>query len=186
MALSALNYYREAINSKSPEIRPELFNLDEDPFDPGALYEAATIEESKALNEPDQPCIIISASGMATGGRVVHHLENMLPNPNNSVLLVGYQAAGTRGQYLLHGAKTLKMFGKFVDVNAEIVQIEEFSVHADSNELLAWFHSANSTPKVVYAVHGETDSAETFANLIHNKLGWKALVPTLEKAYELN
>ena len=185
MALSALNYYRDAINSRSPEIRPELFDLPEDPFDPGALNEATTVEASKALNDITQS-IIISASGMATGGRVVHHLENMLPNPNNSVLLVGYQAAGTRGQYLLSGAKTIKMYGKYVEVNAEIIQIEEFSVHADSEELLQWFKSANSIPDCVYTVHGESDSAESFANLIHNKLNWKAQVPKLDQVYDLN
>jgi metallo-beta-lactamase family protein len=185
MALSALNYYRDAINSRSPEIRPELFDLPEDPFDPGALSEATTVEASKALNDITQS-IIISASGMATGGRVVHHLENMLPNPNNSVLLVGYQAAGTRGQYLLSGAKTIKMYGKYVEVNAEIIQIEEFSVHADSEELLQWFKSANSIPDCVYTVHGESDSAESFANLIHNKLNWKAQVPKLDQVYDLN
>ena len=185
MALSALNYYREAINSKSPEIRPELFDLPEDPFDPGSLSEATTVAASKALNDINQS-IIISASGMATGGRVVHHLENMLPNPNNSVLLVGYQAAGTRGQYLLSGAKTIKMYGKYVEVNAEIIQIEEFSVHADSEELLRWFRSANSIPDCVYTVHGESDSAESFANLIHNNLNWKAKVPKLDQVYDLN
>ena len=186
MALAALNNYREAIAAKSFEIRPELFDLAEDPFDPGTLNEATTVEASKALNEITQPSIIISASGMATGGRVVHHLENMLPNPNNSVLLVGYQAAGTRGQYLLQGAKSIKMFGKFVDVNAEIIQIEEFSVHADSEELLKWFKSAESQPDCVYTVHGESSSAESFARLIHSKLNWNALVPQLEEVYELN
>ena len=186
MALSALNHYRDAINSKSPEIRPELFDLSEDPFDPGSLSEATTVEASKALNDLEQSSIIISASGMATGGRVVHHLENMLPNPNNSVLLVGYQAAGTRGQYLLSGAKTIKMYGKYVEVNAEIIQIEEFSVHADSEELLHWFKSANSIPDCVYTVHGESNSAESFANLIHRKLNWNAKVPKLDQVYDLN
>jgi len=185
MALAALGFYREAIQSKSPEIRPELFDLNEDPFDPGALFEATTVEESKALNDLNQPSIIISASGMATGGRVVHHLENMLPNPNNSILLVGYQAAGTRGQHLLSGSKSIKMFGKYVDVNAEIVQIEEFSVHADSQELLAWFQSANSTPKEIFTVHGESESADVFAKLIKEKLNWNAVVPKLDVAYEL-
>lgn len=186
MALSALKYYREALLTKSPEIRTELFNLTDDPFDPGQLYEATSIDDSKSLNNPNSPCIIISASGMATGGRVVHHLENMLPNPNHTVLLVGYQAIGTRGHSLLTGARTLKMYGKYVDVNAEIIQIEEFSVHADSLELLEWFKTANSKPKVVYAVHGETDSAETFANLIQTKLQWNAVVPKLDQVYELN
>ena len=186
MALAALRYYREAIEAKSPEIRTELLNLNEDPFDPGSLFEATTIEDSKSLNTPKQPCIIISASGMATGGRVVHHLENMLPNPNNSVLLVGYQAVGTRGHSLLTGAKSIKMFGKFIDVQAEIVQIEEFSVHADSNELLEWFKGAENKPGQVFTVHGETDSAETFAKLIQSKLGWNATVPELNRIYELH
>ena len=123
---------------------------------------------------------------MATGGRVVHHLENMLPNPNNSILLVGYQAAGTRGQYLLQGVKSIKMFGKYIDVNAEIVQIEEFSVHADSSELIKWFSSADSVPSTVFTVHGETDSAEVFAKLIQDKLHWRAMVPKLDQEYELN
>ena len=186
MALAALRHYREAIANKSPEIRPELFDLPEDPFDPGSLYEATTVEDSKALNDLNQPSIIISASGMATGGRVVHHLENMLPNPNNSILLVGYQAAGTRGQHLLTGAKSIKMFGKWVEVHAEIVQIEEFSVHADSQELLKWFQSANTIPKSVFTVHGESESADTFAKLIKEKLGWNSIVPKLELPYELN
>lgn len=186
MALSALNYYREAINSKSIEIRPELFDLNEDPFDPGLLNEATTVEESKALNDISTPSIIISASGMATGGRVVHHLEQMLPDERNSILLVGYQAAGTRGQYLLSGARNIKMYGKYVDVKAEIIQIEEFSVHADSSELLTWFTSANSSPHAVFAVHGESDSAEVFAKLIQEKLHWKAIVPKLDQIYELN
>lgn len=186
MALAALRYYREAIANKSPEIRPELFDLPEDPFDAGSLFEATTVEESKALNKLGQPSIIISASGMATGGRVVHHLENMLPNPNNSILLVGYQAAGTRGQHLLTGAKSIKMFGKYVDVNAEIVQVEEFSVHADSQELLTWFKSANTTPKSIFTVHGESESAETLAKLIKEKLGWNSMVPKLEVSYDLN
>jgi metallo-beta-lactamase family protein len=186
MALSALRCYREAIANKSPEIRPELFELPEDPFDSGSLFEATTVEDSKALNDLNQPSIIISASGMATGGRVVHHLENMLPNPNNAILLVGYQAAGTRGQHLLSGATSIKMFGKWIDVRAEIVQIEEFSVHADSQELLNWFKSADTVPKAIFAVHGESESADTFAKLINEELGWNSIVPKLELSYELN
>ncbi|MGI9199209.1 MAG: MBL fold metallo-hydrolase RNA specificity domain-containing protein [Candidatus Nanopelagicaceae bacterium] len=186
MALSALRCYREAIANKSPEIRPELFDLPEDPFDSGSLFEATTVEDSKALNDLNQPSIIISASGMATGGRVVHHLENMLPNPNNAILLVGYQAAGTRGQHLLSGATSIKMFGKWIDVRAEIVQIKEFSVHADSQELLNWFKSADTVPKAIFAVHGESESADTFAKLINEELGWNSIVPKLELSYELN
>ncbi len=185
MALATLRYYREAIYSNSSEIRTSLHNITRDPFETGLLHEAITVEQSKALNNPNRPCIIISSSGMATGGRVVHHLEHMLPNPNNSILLVGYQAAGTRGQYLLTGAKTIKMHGQYVDVKAEIVRIEEFSVHADSEELLKWFTSAKAHPKCVYTIHGESDSAEVFAELIRKKLGWKTIVPQLDSPYPL-
>jgi metallo-beta-lactamase family protein len=100
--------------------------------------------------------------------------------------LVGYQAAGTRGQHLLSGATSIKMFGKWIDVRAEIVQIEEFSVHADSQELLNWFKSADTVPKAIFAVHGESESADTFAKLINEELGWNSIVPKLELSYELN
>lgn len=177
MALAALYEYHSAIHSKSPEIREELMNQNEDPFNIGDLREAKTVEESKALNNPNEPCIIISASGMATGGRVVHHLEWMLPDPKNSILLVGYQAVGTRGQKLLSGAKFLKMYGNEVPVKAEVVQIEEFSVHGDASELIQWL-KLGPEPKNTFVIHGEKNSAQSFSKLINNDLGWAAVVPT--------
>jgi metallo-beta-lactamase family protein len=143
MALAALYEYRSAIKMKSPEIRTDLINASEDPFDVGDLREAKTVEDSKALNNPENPCIIISASGMATGGRVVHHLEWLLPDSKNTVLLVGYQAIGTRGHLLLSGVKYLKMYGNEVPVKAEVVQIEEFSVHGDASELINWMKTGS-------------------------------------------
>ena len=177
MALAALYEYHSAIHSKSPEIREELMNQNEDPFNIGDLREAKTVEESKALNNPNEPCIIISASGMATGGRVVHHLEWMLPDPKNSILLVGYQAVGTRGQKLLSGAKFLKMYGNEVQVKAEVVQIEEFSVHGDASELIQWL-KLGPEPKNTFVIHGEKNSAQSFSKLINNDLGWAAVLPT--------
>jgi len=168
MALSALHAYQSAIKNKSSEIRLEILKSNEDPFDVGDLREAKTVEQSKQLNTPNTPCIIISASGMATGGRVVHHLEWMLPNALNTVLLVGYQAIGTRGQKLLSGVKNLKMYGAEVPVKAEIVQIEEFSVHGDASELIDWLRSAPE-PENTFIVHGEKASADAFAQKVKFK-----------------
>ena len=182
MALSALREYRKAIAAKSVEIRPEFFDS-HDPFECGQMNEVTTVEASKNINEPTQPSIIISASGMATGGRVVHHLKFMAPDRRNSIILVGYQAAGTRGQQLLSGAKQLKMFGDYVPVNAEVIQIEEFSVHADSHELTQWLKGSH--PKEVYVVHGEESSAKEFAHHLHTQLGWKTTMPTQDEAYPL-
>jgi len=179
MALKALDYYREAINGGSPEIREDVRAAwaGRDPFDPGTLVELTTVDESKTVNDPAQPCIIISASGMGTGGRVVHHLRQMLPNPKHTVLLVGYQAIGTRGRALVDGAEQVKMHGELVPVNARVEQIEEFSVHADANELIAWLATSSEAPDQVFVVHGESGVAESFSDLVVKKLGWKSHAP---------
>lgn len=141
------------------------------------LRDVRTKEESVALNRPVQPCIIISASGMASGGRVVHHLRHMLPDPRNAVVFTGYQAIGTRGRSLVDGAKQVKMFGIYVPVKAEIMQDAAFSVHADASELIAWVAGLNPAPDVVYCVHGEQKSAEHLADSISEQLGLMAVVP---------
>lgn len=182
MALAALREYRRAIQNKSQEIRPEFFDAP-DPFECGQMNEITTVEQSKSINSPNQPSIIISASGMATGGRVVHHLEFMAPDQRNSIILVGYQAAGTRGQKLLAGAQTMKMYGKLVPVNAEIIQIEEFSVHADAHELTTWLSGA--TPSQVFVVHGEASSAKVFAHHLRSHLGWRTITPEQDEVYPI-
>ena len=181
MALKALDFYRQAIDEGSAEIRPEIVEAWRglDPFNPGSLVELMTPEESKTINNPEQPCIIISASGMATGGRVVHHLRNMLPNPKHTVILVGYQAVGTRGRSLADGAEFVKMHGELVPVKAQIEQIQSFSVHADANGLIEWLSSGDSQPKQVFVVHGESGAAEVFADRIKSQLGWQSLVPQM-------
>jgi metallo-beta-lactamase family protein len=175
MASAGLNVYRRAIAERWPEIRPDMFN-EVDPFDTGHLEEVRTVDESKAINKHTYPSIIIAGSGMATGGRVLHHLENRLPNPNNSVLLVGYQVEGSRGRQLVDGARTLKMFGEYVDVRAEIVNLPGFSVHADSNELVAWMASATTPPRATFVVHGEEDAATALASSIARHFGNQAIV----------
>ena len=179
MALTTLGYYRDALVAKSPDIRMDVATDYEthDLFDPGTLHELRTVEDSKSINNPKSPCIIISASGMATGGRVVHHLEMMLPNPKHTVLMVGFQAAGTRGQSLVSGEKSLKMYGQYVPVRMEVVQVGSFSVHADRNELLDWLKTSDVKPKVVYVVHGEEEAAKNFASVVSDELNLVAVVP---------
>lgn len=157
-------------------MRPD---ADADPslFDPGDLREIRTAEESMAINEPGFPCIIVSSSGMATGGRVVHHLRHLLPERRNTVVLVGYQAAGTRGRDLANGAATLKIHGRYVPVHAEVVTVDGFSVHADADEVLGWLALAPAPPAAVYVVHGEPQASATLAGRIRAELGWTAVVP---------
>lgn len=176
MALAALSVYRDGVARGDPDVRPGLAGI-ESAFDPGDLREAHSPEESKRLNDPPRPCIIVSASGMASGGRVVHHLKHLLPDPRNAVILVGFQAAGTRGRALLDGAPAIKMHGRYVPVRAEVVDIDGFSVHADSDGLVDWLTSAGSEPDVVYVVHGEPEASAALASRIRHELGWTAVVP---------
>ena len=176
MALGALAIYRAAVAAGAPDIRPAAFD-DPATFDPGDLREVRSAQESMAINEPSHPCIIISASGMATGGRVVHHLKHLLPNPRNTVVLVGFQAEGTRGRDLAEGARQLKMHGRYIPVRAEVTSVEGFSVHADADELLAWLATTPRPPEAVYVVHGEVQAAATLAGRIRSELGWLAVTP---------
>ena len=179
MALTSLKYYRDAIDAHAPEIRDDVATQwqGRDPFDAGQLHEMRTVEESKSLNDIHGANIIVSASGMASGGRVVHHLAQLLPSDKNTVLLVGYQAIGTRGRQLADGQESVTIHGETVPVRAQITKVEAFSVHADGDELTNWLGTTNS-PGVVYVVHGEPKSADTFAKRLHDDLGWNAIVPS--------
>lgn len=136
-----------------------------------------TPEQSKALDQRTGPMIIVSASGMATGGRVVHHLKTFLRNPNNLVLLAGFQAPGTRGAALAEGVKSLRIHGEDVPVLATVGQLQSASSHADSDELLGWMRSATSPPKRVFVTHGEPESSAALRTRIERELGWTAEVP---------
>jgi metallo-beta-lactamase family protein len=187
MALASLNVYKMAMDQGSLDIKKDLLDSykTDDPFNPGNLRGAETVDESKALNDPTQSCIIISASGMGTGGRVVHHLENMLPHSEHAVILIGYQAEGTRGRALIEGAKSVKMHGKQVSVFAEIVQVEGLSVHADADEVCDWLANEKSPPTHTFIVHGEPASSSAMAEKINSKLGWNTVVPRLNQKFYL-
>jgi metallo-beta-lactamase family protein len=173
MALRALDVYRAAISAGSLDSRPGAAQR----FDLRDVQALATVEESRRMNSPDYPCIIISASGMATGGRVLHHLRHQLPDPRHTVLLAGYQAAGTRGRALLEGARTVKLFGQYVPVRAEIAQVQGLSVHADVEEILSWLGRMSSAPEVCFVTHGEPTSSARLRDRIEQELGWTAVVP---------
>jgi metallo-beta-lactamase family protein len=182
MALAALEVYRGSLHSPNGQehFRPEVIEA-RDPFDPGRLRLAPNRIESEKLNNPHHPCIVVSASGMATGGRVLHHLENQLPNPRNSVILTGYQVPGTRGRMLADGATSVKIHGRYVPVRAEVVNIRGYSAHADYNEMVAWLSKAPQ-PRAVFVVHGEPRAAAALAGTAEHRLGWTAVVPRfLEK-----
>jgi metallo-beta-lactamase family protein len=176
MALAALRVYRRALAEGWDEVEPALRGRDE-VLDPGELKEIRDPRESRALCEAPGPFIVISASGMATGGRVLHHLVERLPDSRNCVLLVGYQVRGTRGHRLLSGERAVKMLGHYVPVRAEVRDLSAFSVHADANELVAWLASAPSPPRVTFAVHGEREAAAALAARVDRELGWPAVVP---------
>ena len=134
-------------------------------------------QESKALVETDRPSIIIASSGMATGGRIVHHLFAGLPDPRNTVLFVGFQAAGTRGRQLIDGAQHVKMFGQHVPVHARIERIDGMSAHADAGEIIRWLRTFPRAPKMTYLVHGETVAQDALRLRIAKELGWPVHVP---------
>jgi metallo-beta-lactamase family protein len=172
MALGALGIYQQALVADDPDVRTDL-GPDALVFDPGDLHEVRSVQQSMALNAPRRPCVIVSASGMATGGRVTHHLKHLLPHPRNSVVLVGYQAEATRGRDLAEGATELKIHGRYVPVRAEVTLIEGFSVHADADELVAWVAAAPEPPRVVYV---EPAASRALADRLRDELDLIAVV----------
>lgn len=144
-----------------------------------------TMEESQGLDRLTGACIIISASGMATGGRVLHHLEQRLPDPRTTVVLVGYQAAGTRGRSLQEGAKTVRMHGQDVPVRAKIETLDGLSAHADQEEIFRWLAGFTQPPQQTYLVHGESEQAEALAQAIGQRLGWKVEIARDGQVIEL-
>jgi len=142
---------------------------------------AKTPEQSKAINNMKGPLIIISASGMATGGRVLHHLKHRLANPDTTVLLAGYQAEGTRGRSLQDGAKEIKMLGEVIPVRAKVKVLDGFSAHADQGEILRWLGTFTKPPKMTYVVHGEAAGANALADEIRQRLKWKVEIAKFQQ-----
>ncbi|MFL6696922.1 MAG: MBL fold metallo-hydrolase RNA specificity domain-containing protein [Vitreoscilla sp.] len=144
-----------------------------------------TEAESRSLNELRYPAVIVSASGMATGGRVVHHLQAHAPDPRNAIVFAGYQALGTRGAAMLGGARQVRIHGRWVAVNAEVVNIEGLSAHADRDELLAWLDALPQPPRHVYVTHGDPEAADSLRQAISERHGWPCSVPDYQESVDL-
>jgi metallo-beta-lactamase family protein len=142
-------------------------------------------DESKALNEQTDPAIIIAASGMATGGRVLHHLKSVAPHARNSIMFVGFQAGGTRGDLIVHGAKEIKMHGEYWPIKAEVINMETLSAHADAGEILTWIGNLKHKPKRIFVTHGEPAAADALRRSIEETLNIPACVPDYLQKIEL-
>jgi metallo-beta-lactamase family protein len=176
MALSATDLYLKHIEDHDLEFSREESGGKGDPLSVHEFHLTPSAEESKQINKVKTPCIIVSASGMAAGGRVLHHLMQRLPDARNAVILGGFQAQGTRGRALQEGAKTLRIFGQEVPVNAEIVEMGQFSAHAGKSELLRWLAGLAAPPRQTYLVHGETVAAQSLQAAIFERFKWKVAV----------
>jgi metallo-beta-lactamase family protein len=183
MAISVTNIYRSHSEDHDLEFSREA--RAGDPLVTRSCHPTPSVEESKQINRQSAPCIIISASGMATGGRVLHHLARRLPDPRNAVLLAGFQAEGTRGRSLEQGARTLRIHGQDVPVKAEIVRLAQFSGHAGKSELLRWLSSLPAPPRKTLLVHGEPEGSEALQGAIREKLGWDVEVARYLQTVEL-
>ncbi len=179
-----------AVFRRHPEVFDEatgaMFRGDDGaPFGFDRLRYVTSVEESRALNELRTPCIIISASGMCEGGRVLHHLQHALGDSRNTVLFVGYQGQGTLGRRLRDGAETVNVFGEPVRVRAEIAALDGFSAHADQAELLGWVARLDPQPRTIFLVHGEPEPAETLAGLLRERTTATVHVPAKGEEFEL-
>jgi metallo-beta-lactamase family protein len=142
---------------------------------PGFIF-AAKQEDSKKINEQHFPCIIVSSSGMVTGGRILHHLMHRLPDPRNQVIFIGFQAPGTRGAIIKSGAKSVRIFSEEIYIRAHVAALEQFSDHADTAELLNWLHTFKKPPRTTFLVHGEPEAASLLQEAMRSELSWDVKV----------
>jgi len=185
MAIDALDVYEKRIPDQNLTSRT-LTIKGKQVFRPSRLHLCDERTKSRAINDIKNRAIIISSSGMATGGRILHHLSNRLPHPNNTILFIGYQAEGTRGRSILDGEETVKIHGRRVQVAAHVENLSTFSGHADYHETLGWLMGFNKAPERVFIVHGEPEASESLAEAIRGRYGWDVAVPSLGDSYDLD
>jgi len=210
MAIEALGRYSERLHELDDDLQPEAHD-EKAPHGPGARGEPqpkrrrearqerqvaafaterfrtiSSPQESKELTQSKMPSIVISSSGMATGGRVLHHLKAALPDPRNTVLLVGFQAEGTRGRLLADGAAAVKIHGQMIPVHARVEKIDSMSAHADSQEILRWLGGFTRPPQMTFLVHGEPVAMEALQAEIKARLGWNTKMPGHEETVDLS
>ncbi len=154
-------------------------------FHPSRLRIVHDAEESKGLNALKEPAIIVSSSGMMTGGRILHHLKAYLPDPKSTLVVTGFQAAGTRGRAILDGAKAVKIHGMPVAIHAEVEFMDSLSAHADYNDIMRWLGGFSEPPKTTFLVHGEPKSSQALKEHIEKTLGWNVVIPKYLEKFEL-
>lgn len=177
MAREVLKVYQRHRELYDEEATGKLESGDE-PFTFPGLSVTMTVEESKALNEFSEPCVIIAGSGMCTGGRIKHHLRHCISNPNNAIVFVGFQAKGTLGRQLVDGASTVRIFGEMHQVKARVFLLDGFSAHADRSHLIQWASKFTTPPARTFLVHGEREAGNSLARALRER-GWDAIVPQL-------
>ena len=175
MAIKAVEIFLKHTEEYSDETRHLIAQYGSPLAWPGFTF-AQTVEQSKKINETRFPSIIVSSSGMVTGGRILHHLAQRLPDPRNTVIFIGFQAPGTRGATIKSGAPEVKIFGDMVPIRAQVEAFEQFSDHADTPELLEWLRTFSSTPRATYLVHGEPAASSLLRAAITRELGWNVHV----------
>jgi metallo-beta-lactamase family protein len=167
---------------------PELFDAEmkdlvkhnESPFSFAGLKIVETTRESKAINRIRRTIMVIAGSGMCTGGRVKHHLVNNITRPESTIMFVGYQAVGTLGRQIVDGEEQVRILGQNYPIKANIVRIHGFSAHADRDELFGWLSKLKRTPRKLFVVHGESESAQSFADYVREKTDWDVAVPAYQ------
>ncbi|OYW03966.1 MAG: hypothetical protein B7X11_03225, partial [Acidobacteria bacterium 37-65-4] len=185
MAREVLQEYRTRLNELDPEISHMAASnsahhrreRDVMAFSTARLRVVASVEESKAVQESSAPAIVISASGMATGGRVLHHLRRGLPDARNTILFVGYQSVGTRGRQIRDGATFTRMHGEDVPIRAHVASFDSMSAHADANEIMRWLGNFQKPPQLTCLVHGEPVPMDTLKARIERELSWTVKTP---------
>jgi len=185
LASRTTSVYRSHPECYDEETKAALLEGEGEPFGFKRLRYVGSPDESRALNDARGPMIIIAASGMCEGGRILHHLLHGLGNAHNTVLFVGYQGTGTLGRRLKDGAETVNIFGEPVRCRAEIASLDGFSAHADQRELCAWAASLDPAPRTIFLVHGELDAAETLAALLRERIGCEVVIPEPHQEFDL-
>jgi metallo-beta-lactamase family protein len=185
MAINVTDFYVRHHEDHKLTFTQEEQSGDRDPLNIQEVHLTRSVEDSKKINDVVSPCIIVSASGMATGGRVLHHLAQRLPDSRSSVLLVGYQAEGTGGRAMQDGAKFLRIFGQQVPVRAEIVTIGQLSAHAGKSELLRWLSGFKAAPKQTFLVHGEPVALNSLRDAVTSQFKWPVTIPAYLQSFEL-
>jgi len=184
MAIKAVEILLSYTNEYDQDTR-NLIRQSGSPLEWSGFTFASTPEESKKINANYSPSIIISYSGMATGGRILHHLAQRMPDAKNTILFIGFQAPGTRGHAIKNGARSLKIFGQPIPVRAAVVALDEFSDHADPPEMLAWLRTFKNQPDRTYLVHGEPSASSSLRDMITQELGWNVKVAEWIEKVEL-